>query len=350
MAEHNYFKQRNYKNNLKTKEILSSLPVFCDEFFIGIESQTTPLTRLGYALNLKNFFWFLTTEIIDFSHKKVKELTLDDLSRLTATHLEIYMNFLSGYYVGDKFFSNSATTKCRKISAVRSLLGYFYKKDKLPQNVSAKVVTPKIKDKEIIRLEVDEVVKLLDCTEDPSGVLSKRQVSQSKATRKRDLAIFSLLLGTGIRVSECVGLNVEDIDFKTNGFKITRKGGAQTILYFSDEVAKALSEYMQERLSNEKIAKEEKALFISIQNKRLGVRSVEKLVRKFSSACFPLKRITPHKLRSTFGTNLYRETGDIYIVADVLGHKDVNTTRKHYAAISEDSRRNVANIIKLRKD
>ena len=350
MVEPSYFKQRNYKNDTKTKEILSLLPVFCDEFFIGIESQTTSLTRLGYAEDLKIFFHFLTTEIIDFSNKTVKTLTLNDLKNLTSTHIEIFMNYLSGYYIDDKFFSNSAITKCRKISAIRSLLKYFYKKDKLPQNISAKIAIPKVKEKEITRLEVDEVVKLLNSADDPTKVFTKMQNAFNKVTRKRDLAILTLLLGTGIRVSECVGLNIDDIDFETNGFKITRKGGNQTVLYFSDEVAIALKEYLEERLKNTKVTEDEKALFLSLQNKRMCVRAMEKLVKKYSVACFPLKHITPHKLRSTFGTNLYRETGDIYIVADVLGHKDVNTTKKHYAAISEDSRRNVANVIKLRKD
>jgi len=350
MVEPSYFKQRNYKNDTKTKEILSLLPVFCDEFFIGIEIQTTSLTRLGYAEDLKIFFHFLTTEIIDFSNKTVKTLTLNDLKNLTSTHIEIFMNYLSGYYIDDKFFSNSAITKCRKISTIRSLLKYFYKKDKLPQNISAKIAIPKVKEKEITRLEVDEVVKLLNSADDPTKVFTKMQSAFNKVTRKRDVAILTLLLGTGIRVSECVGLNIDDIDFETNGFKITRKGGNQTVLYFSDEVAIALKEYLEERLKNTKVTEDEKALFLSLQNKRMCVRAMEKLVKKYSVACFPLKHITPHKLRSTFGTNLYRETGDIYIVADVLGHKDVNTTKKHYAAISEDSRRNVANVIKLRKD
>ncbi len=91
-------------------------------------------------------------------------------------------------------------------------------------------------------------------------------------------------------------------------------------------------------------------MFISLQNKRISVRAVENLVKKFAQIASPLKKISPHKLRSTFGTNLYRETKDIYIVADVLGHKDVNTTRKHYAAINEDMRKSVANVLQLRKN
>ena len=81
----------------------------------------------------------------------------------------------------------------------------------------------------------------------------------------------------------------------------------------------------------------------------MAVRSVEKLVKKYASKVTSLKKITPHKLRSTYGTSLYQETGDIYLVADVLGHKDVNTTKKHYAAIGEERRRLAANAVKLRE-
>ena len=332
---------------MRLRRMLASLPVFCDEFFRGIENQTTPLTRVGYAQDLKLFFNFLTSEILEFSGKKVTDLTLEDMSTINATHIELYLNYLSGYYQDNQYLSNDARAKSRKLSAVRSMLKYFFKKDKISSNVASKIDTPKIRDKEIIRLEVDEVVNLLNTAEAPQN-FTKRMNSYNKITKKRDVALLTLMLGTGIRVSECVGLNIEDFDFKINGFKVTRKGGGQVVLYFSDEVAQALQDYLTERLANEDVPKTEHAFFLSIQNKRIGVRAVEKLVKKYSESCIPLKHITPHKLRSTYGTNLYRETGDIYIVANVLGHKDVNTTKKHYAAISEDARRRVANIVKLR--
>ena len=79
------------------------------------------------------------------------------------------------------------------------------------------------------------------------------------------------------------------------------------------------------------------------------MRTVEDLVKKYSSQVTPNKHITPHKLRSTYGTNLYRETGDIYLVADVLGHKDVNTTKKHYAALGDERRRKAASAVILRE-
>ena len=137
-------------------------------------------------------------------------------------------------------------------------------------------------------------------------------------------------------------------DFKQNAFKVTRKGGNRVILYFNDEVSDALQNYILERKKIKPVEGSEKALFLSLQNKRISVRAVEKLVKKYSKIVNPLKKITPHKLRSTFGTNLYRETNDIYVVADCLGHKDVNTTRKHYAAISDDIRRNAAQKVRFR--
>jgi site-specific recombinase XerD len=94
----------------------------------------------------------------------------------------------------------------------------------------------------------------------------------------------------------------------------------------------------------------ENALFLSMQKKRIAVRSVENLVKKYSRLVTPLKKITPHKLRSTYGTSLYKETGDIYLVADVLGHSDVNTTKKHYAALEDERRRSARNKVKLREE
>ena len=131
---------------------------------------------------------------------------------------------------------------------------------------------------------------------------------------------------------------------------VTRKGGNQAILYFSDEVKFALKEYIAEKKNDPKVPFDENAFFLSMQYKRINVRSVEILVKKYSKLVTPLKKITPHKLRSTYGTRLYNETKDIYIVADVLGHRDVNTTKKHYAAITQENRKRVANAVKLRQD
>ena len=141
------------------------------------------------------------------------------------------------------------------------------------------------------------------------------------------------------------------MDFNNNGIKVVRKGGSEMIVYFGEEVAQALKNYMNG--SRKRVIPQEgheQALFYSTQRRRIGVGAVENLVKKYARYVTPLKKITPHKLRSTYGTTLYQETGDIYLVADVLGHKDVNTTRKHYAAQDENRRRMAAKAVKLRED
>ena len=253
-------------------------------------------------------------------------------------------------YVKDGFaHTNDERGLKRKLASLRSFYNYFFKNELINNNPAVKVNMPKIHDKNIIRLDVDEVAMLLDEVESGES-LSKRQQMYHERTKTRDLALLTLMLGTGIRVSECVGLDIDDVDLKNNGIKIHRKGGAEVIVYFSDEVAKAVYKYLEERKGITAVAGHENALFLSMQNRRITVRAVENLVKKYSKLVTNLKNITPHKLRSTYGTSLYRETGDIYLVADVLGHKDVNTTRKHYAAIEDDRRRKAAKYVHLRED
>ena len=277
-------------------------------------------------------------------NKNIKEITLDDLAKVTSNDIEQFLSYLTYYSYKGKEFHNGERGKVRKLSSVRSFFKYYFNKEKLPYNVASKVETPKLHTKEIIRLETDEVVKILQNAENHQ-IGDKHQSNYNKNTSVRDCAMLSLFLGTGIRISECVGLNIEDIDFDNNAFKITRKGGNQVVLYFSDEVKQALTEWINYR---DNLNADTNALFLSLQKKRISTRAVQNLVKKYSQTVNPLKKITPHKLRSTYGTNLYRETKDIYIVADVLGHRDVNTTKRHYAAISEDIRRSAADKVKLR--
>lgn len=341
MATQNYHTQLAIQQEKKIQQLLKTLPAFCTEYFCGIEPVTMPRTRLAYAYDLTIFFDFLE------KNKKTCQ-TLDDLDRLTTQDLELYLSYLKVYEKEGVAHQNEAAGRKRKMVAVRSLYQYFFQKEKIKNNPAARVAIPKRKEKEIVRLEVDEVAKLLDAVESGAD-LSKAQQKYHKKTRARDLALLTLLLGTGIRISECVGLNLEDFDFENNRMKIQRKGGAETVLYFSEEVKEALLPYLEKRKTEIVQTGHESAFFLSMQKKRCSVRTIENLVKKYAQTVTTLKHITPHKLRSTYGTSLYRETGDIYLVADVLGHKDVNTTKKHYAAIEEDRKRMAAQMVTLRE-
>ena len=341
----NYYQDRNLRNLDKIDELLEALPSFCEDFFRGVETRTSTLTRLNYCYDLRIFFDFLSRK--KFRGKAVQEITLEDLEQITYTDIEIFLSYLSHYRFGDRTLSCDERAKARKLSTVRSLFKYFFNKGLLSVNNTAKVATPKLHEKEIIRLEGEEISTLLDTAEFGDGLTSHMSGYHEK-TKVRDCAILTLFLGTGIRISELVGLNNDSFDFANHSFLVTRKGGNQAILYYSDEVADAIIAYMNQKDADPRIPKEKSGpLFLSMQYKRITVRAVENLVKKYASIATPLKKITPHKLRSTYGTALYRETGDIYIVADVLGHRDVNTTRKHYAAITEDNRRSVAGKVKL---
>ena len=343
-----YYVDRKDKIVLKLRELQAELPYFCSEFFLGIENQTTPLTRLNYAYDLRIFFDFLTTEIDKFAGKKVKQMSLMDLNNVTPSDIELFLNYLNYYKFKGKIYRNNEQAKARKLCTIRSFFKYFFKKEKLNSNVTVKVDLPKIHEKNIIRLENNEMTDLLDQVE-TGFALTPTQQAFHRHTSLRDYAIVNLFLGTGIRISELIGLDIDDIDFSNNAFKITRKGGNQSILYFNDDVAEILKEYMEFRKNQKGVKETEKALFLSLQKKRICPRAVQNLVKKYSQIATPLKHITPHKLRSTYGTNLYKETKDIYVVADVLGHKDVNTTKKHYAAMSDDIRKEASTKIKLRK-
>ncbi len=343
----NYFADRNRTNERRIAEVVATLPPFAADYFVGIETRTSPLTRLNYAYDLRVFFLFLSEKILKIT--SVADITPEMLEDVSPFVFEQFLSFLTGYEMNGSYNTCSEQAKKRKLASVRSFYKYFYNKGLINSNPASKVVLPKIHEKEIVRLEVNEVVELLNEAEYGDN-LSDHMKSYHENTKVRDVALLSLFLGTGIRISELVGINVEDVDFSTNGFVVTRKGGNRTILYFSDEVAETLKKYIEQRNADKKVPATERALFLSLQNRRISVRAVENLVKKYAGIVTPLKHITPHKLRSTYGTNLYRETGDIYQVADCLGHKDVNTTKRHYAAISEENRRRSANVIKLRKD
>lgn len=349
MAERTYHEQVNIENEQKLREKLKEFPDFCKDFFRGIEANTSSRTRISYAYDLGIFFDFLKETNPEIASVGIKKITLNHLENLKSVDIEEYLDYLK-YYVKDGVeHTNDERGKARKLSSLKTFFNYFFKKEMLPNNPVLFVSTPKIHDKNIIRLDTDEIAMLLDSVEQ-GDKLTKNQKTFHNKTKLRDLALLTLLLGTGIRVSECVGIDLKDIDFKNGGIKIRRKGGNEVIIYFGPEVEIALLNYLEERELTEAVPGHENALFLSLQKKRISVRSVEKLVKKYAQTVTQLKKITPHKLRSTYGTALYKETGDIYLVADVLGHKDVNTTRKHYAAIDEERRCYAADKVRLREE
>ncbi len=353
-----YREEMDAKRIMQIREISRELPQSCGDFLRSIAVTTSTLTRLAYAIDLKIFFQFLHQERVFFAQKDIPLLNDSDLGSLTISDLTAYTEYLTYYLkyeeddpsAAERVLVNHDLAIKRKLCSVRSFYDFLFKNQRIGSNVTELVALPKIHEKPILRLSKAEMMKMLSTAQD-GAEMSKGQQRFQKITARRDFAMLSLFLGTGIRVSECVGINLDDVDMENNAVLVTRKGGNQVVLYFPPEVADALAEYLEERKQIEALPGHEEALFLSLQRKRITQRAVQMLVKKYAAIAAPLKpRISPHKLRSTYATNLYHETGDIYLVADVLGHTSVDTTRKHYADMTDARRRMAAEHVHLPGD
>ncbi|MBR1742760.1 MAG: tyrosine-type recombinase/integrase [Lachnospiraceae bacterium] len=344
-----YYQDKNVHNVNKLRELLNSFPRFSKDFFRGIEQTASASTRIGYAYDIRTFFRFLLYANPSLN-QNMDNITLETLNSLEPVDIEEYLEYLKLYTYDGKDYKNDERGIHRKLASLRKFFLYYQKRELLTNNPTTVVDMPKLHDREIIRLNSGEVEELLDLVENAGNKLNGRKKTFYEQNKLRNIAIFTLFLGTGIRVSECVGLDIEDIDFRDNRIRIMRKGGKEEYVYFGEEVREALKNYID--ISREHIKPlpgHEHALFYSIQKRRISVQAVENLVTEYASQITSFKHITPHKLRSTYGTSLYRETNDIYLVADVLGHNDVNTTKKHYAALDDDKKRSAATAVTLRK-
>lgn len=338
-----YTEKINLENKRKLQLLLKELPKFCSDFFRYLDTRnTSSRTRLSYGYDLRLFFEFIQQQNPLYKHMDMHEMSMSVLDELTPIDIEEYLAYLSYYEKKNgQAVSNGEKGKSRKLSAIRTMYQYYFKKEFIKTNAPSMVDTPKKHEDNIVRLDKDEVMQLIQAVEHGEA-LTARQLASHHKTKYRDTAILILLLGTGIRVSECVGLDVSDVSFKNSCMRIVRKGGNESTIYFGEEVAEALTDYLElerKALVVKTSPENENALFLSLKYGRLTTRAVEKLVKKYTLAANINKKITPHKLRSTYGTNLYKETGDIYLVADALGHKSVDTTRQHYAAIDDDRRK-----------
>ena len=356
-AANKYREEVDNQRILRIREICRILPQACGDFLRAIAVTTGTFTRLAYAIDLNTFFQFLHQERFYYAQKEIVLYDDNDLDHLNQSDLTAYTEYLTYYLksnedhsIPEKIYVNHDLAIKRKLCSIRSFYDYLFKNQRISSNVTELVPLPKVHEKPILRLSRKEMEKMLSNAQHGED-LSKGQQKFQKLTAKRDFAMLSLFLGTGIRVSECVGINLEDVNFEENAFLVTRKGGNQVVLYFPPEVADALAEYVEERKQIEAVPGHEDALFLSLQRKRISQRAVQKLVKKYAAVAAPLKpKISPHKLRSTYATNLYHETGDIYLVADVLGHTSVDTTRKHYADMTDARRRMAADHVHLPGD
>ena len=341
-------KYRDEKNNRvmeKINDITVDLPMFVRRFANEylITKNKAPRTVLGYVGDIKVFFEYLEKS----QGIPVMQIKIETLGSLTADDIQDYLMYLMRYNRKDPNNSkvikesNQAPARARKLSSLRALYRYLIAHGHLEKNVAELVDMPKIEEKAIVYLETEEVREVLQGAE-TGDALTQTQYKFAKGQQMRDVAILTLLLHTGMRVSELVGIDLQDIDWGEKRIRIFRKGRKEQYVYFNEPVRETLQDYIDHE---RKVSAEDlNALFISRKGQRISVRAVERLVKKYTASTVPTKRITPHKLRSTFATNLYEETGDIYVTSDALGHSSLETVKK-YTNLHDERRRRAAEAI-----
>ncbi len=332
------------KLNTQADEVIKDMPDFARKFFYHLRDiGASPRTKLQYAYDMRRFFDFLGSSA-GFAGKDLKAASASDiLDNLTIDDIHEYMDTLEYYNVqnGDKIEKrlSSPSLKARRISSLRSFYKYYFKIGEISNNLADLMDIPKIPDKQIVVMDKDQVARMLGAIKDTSG-MSEGQIKRHEKIISRDFAIVMLFLGTGIRVSELVGIDATDIDFYNGSILVTRKGGDQDEVFFGPEVEDALLDYINNgRLLLIGDNTGERAFFLSMHHKRITTRQVENLVKNYATKAGINIDLSPHGLRRTFGTALYESTNDIYLVADALHHSSVETTKKHYARMSRDHKR-----------
>ena len=348
----------NEKINQRLEIEQSFLPWFTQEY---IHSKSivpySNVTLYEYAKEFRRFFTWLHKEKI--VNNQPEMITLIELENLKKEDIELYKSFLmSSPKVGTLQDSRtrSFVTVQRSITALRSLFKYLssqtenkVNKPYLEQNVMLKIENVKttttlqersrrIENK--LLLDDEAILFLYYIDQDYESTLTSHQAKAAfRRNKVRDLSIIALFLGTGIRLSELVNMQISDLDTINLEATVTRKGGFKDIALISSLFIDYIIDYQEARVSLYNPSSRERALFLTTYKgvaKRIEPSTVQKMVAKYSAA-FKV-RITPHKLRHTVGTQLYKKTNSLLTVSHQLGQTGTSATSLYTHIVDKEQR------------
>ena len=385
----------------KLKQYVQELPSFCQDYFKGIEEKNNLSTRIGYAINLKSFFSYIIEHTDNYKDISIKEFPFDGLRKIKAQDIEDYLQYLMLYKnESEKSVTNHESSRSRHLSALRSLYQYFNRCGQLEVNPAIMVETPKVPLKQIEILHDQDITLLLRGIRNGEG-LSPKARSRYYRTWFRDIAIITVFLDTGIRLSELIHLDISDIYYEGNldysiqkmdliaehydlkmpplmprrgaterlekwknecrncfdqiaasakdifpslaYLSIEKKDDEQDTLYISYRTLGVLIPYIlyfrPSLLSHKN--DEDDALFLSMTGDRIAKTSIEEMMDKHSMR-YLKQHLNPQKLRDTRGNFVLRETGDLALSSEVLRHKNISTMKRHYQMTNEEKKRAIA--------
>lgn len=329
-----YRNLRDKKNNAKINELLNDMPDFMEDYYVHLAARNRSTETIKSYLYEANVFLLYVASL---RKKELKDLEVTDLENVRMTQIDRYTA------VSNDGIALTANAMRRKLSVVKSIYKYFIGIRAIKSNPTLLLEGARLPRKEVIKLSDDQVKALIWAIQTQSGV-SERSKKYNERMVERDLAIVITLLGTGMRISELVGLNVSDFDTTSKDratFHIIRKGSDEDVVFCPQAVTNAVNEYLSLSRPSLLCDDSESALFLSTRGTRLTVSSAEKMVKKYVRAAGLPDHISPHKMRATFATKVYKETTDIYAIRDALHHKSIDTS-KNYISDKEERKEKAA--------
>lgn len=331
-------------------KILVQLPDFVFDYIEVAYDGDSVNTQIGYSIDIKIFLEYLLkfkfrdmSSIEEFTPEMMNEVTLRDLNGFKAYLREYESEYISAS--GRKIKRvrrNNEFGINRKLSGVRGLFLYLYKNDYINQNITDKLDFKKLHHKMKRPLTTQDALNLIDVLYNGENYLEGRSRASYLNRKQRDIALFVAYLGTGCRVSELVNLNINDVDFESSSFVVTRKGGDQQEIFMPLQVENELAKHIEERLADENV-KDSDPLFISRNGKRILPQTVEKNLKTYCrlAGINDPDKMHPHALRRTFACNMIADGVDIKMVAELMGHKNIEVTHRYYTQYAVQKRKQV---------
>lgn len=287
-----------------------------------------------YYIDLRTFFRYLKTkrklvpDDIEFENIKIDDVDLDLIKTVTLNDAYEYMDYL----YRDR--NNQSAARARKCSSLKGFFDFLYsKKHLINSNPVAQLEVPKRKKSLPKYLTLEQSIELLNAVEGKY--------------KERDYAILTLFLNCGLRVSEMAGLNYTDIRGDKT-MRVVGKGNKERVVYLNSACIDAINDYMKVRPVDD--VKDKKALFISRNNRRMSVKTIQAMVYKYLAKIgLDAQGYSCHKLRHTAATLMYQHGGvDVRVLKDVLGHENLGTT-EIYTHLSSEQMKNAADSNPLSK-
>ncbi len=274
--------------------------------YLAVEKGYSPLTIEEYNRDLKLFYQYLLDKFDYPEEFEIEKITKYELSE----------------YLGDIILvkDNAPSTRNRKLYSIRSFFKYLNKYELITVNPALTIEASKTEMRaEPIYMKLEDARRYVEAVEHYNSI-----------NQCRDLAIIKLFLYAGLRVSELVNLNLSNLDFEEGSVKFFGKGSKERTIPLHEDVLDAVNYYLPERNKiTVKNSQDKNALFLSRHGRRISIRSIQLLVKKYAKLAGVKNsdKITPHKLRHTFASMLYYQTKDIKVLQDLLGHSDISTTQ-----------------------